>query len=185
MVTVSISFGRIPNCIHLELDIAASPASLKAHLLVKEHLAFHPFYPFHRCPLYKNRNDSWTISCLLSATTRHAAFQIEFTSGHNISTEEVYLSTFVFGILFSPIPVESRNHRSFPSSGRRSRISSLTIFHPSFYIALLIRGTERFSIKSFRRCNVMLQLPSFGQANSHCLSMTILAKRKELRALNT
>lgn len=82
MVTVSISFGRIPNCIHLELDIAASPASLKAHLLVKEHLAFHPFYPFHRCPLYKNRNDSWTISCLLSATTRHAAFQIEFTCLH-------------------------------------------------------------------------------------------------------
>lgn len=118
-------------------------------------------------------------------TRRFRLNSLVSTSGHNISTEEVYLSTFVFGILFSPIPVESRNHRSFPSSGRRSRISSLTIFHPSFYIALLIRGTERFSIKSFRRCNVMLQLPSFGQANSHCLSMTILAKRKELRALNT
>lgn len=117
-------------------------------------------------------------------TRRFGLNSLVSTGGHNISTEEVYLSTFVFEILFSPIPVESRNHQSFPSSGRRSRISSFAIFHPSFYIALLIRGTERFSIKSFRRCNVMLQLPSFGQANSHCLSMTILAKRKELRALN-
>lgn len=82
MITVSISFGRIPNYILLELDIAASSVSLKAHLLVKEHLAFHPFYPFHRRPLYKNRNDSWTISCLFSATMRHAAFRIEFTCLH-------------------------------------------------------------------------------------------------------
>lgn len=42
--------------------------------------------------------------------------------GHNISTEEVYLSTLVFEILFSPIP------ESFPPSSRRSRISFVSNF---------------------------------------------------------
>ena len=111
--------------------------------------------------------------------------------GHNISTEK----KFTFRLSYSRFcfrqsrPRQSRNRRgSFPSKGRRSRISSLAEFPPPSSVlpfALLLPGQKNRNIFykiPLRRC-VSANLPSpFVIPTETVLSVVIFAKQQGIKS---